>query len=66
MTVTVIQDVLIAGLVVLIALGVAFAVFCLVVLARADRVRYLPKWAWALIICSSSLGALVFLRFGLG
>ena len=26
-----------------------FLVFCLVDLIRAKEVRYLPKWAWALI-----------------
>jgi hypothetical protein len=67
MTVTVIQDVLIAGLAVIIVLGVAFAIFCLVALARGDRVRYLPKWAWALVIIfGSGLGALAFLAYGLG
>ena len=33
------------------AAAVVFVVFCLVHLARAARVRYLPKWAWAPIIC---------------
>ena len=31
--------------------AVAFAVFCLADLARSGQVRYLPKWAWALLIC---------------
>ena len=33
------------------AVGAAFVVFCLVDLLRAAEVRWLPKWAWALIIC---------------
>jgi hypothetical protein len=31
----------------ILAPAVAFAVFCLADIARADTVRYLPKWAWA-------------------
>jgi len=60
----VIQWVLIAGLVVLIAAGVAFEVFCLYALAKTEHPRYLPKWAWALIICASGLGGFAFLAFG--
>lgn len=30
-------------------LAVGFVVFCLIDLARAERVRYLPKWAWAIL-----------------
>jgi len=33
------------------AVAVAFVVFCLANLARAGQVRYLPKWLWALLIC---------------
>jgi hypothetical protein len=41
---------------------VAFDVFCLVRLAAADRVRFLPKLAWAVVIvCISPLGGLVYL-----
>src|SRR5215470_4818150 len=47
------------------AVAVVFAVFCLVQLARAARVRYLPKWAWAPIICLMiPWGGLAFLIFG--
>jgi hypothetical protein len=38
--------------VVLIAVGVlavGFVVFCLIDLARAEKVRYLPKWVWAIL-----------------
>jgi hypothetical protein len=29
-------------------LAVGFVVFCLVDLVRAEKVRYLPSWAWAI------------------
>ena len=45
-----------------ILLLVAFDVFCLVHLAAADRVRFLPKLAWAVVIvCISPAGGLVYL-----
>src|SRR5215467_1356219 len=34
-----------------IAVAIAFAAWCLVDLARAGQVRYLPKWVWAVVIC---------------
>jgi ABC-2 type transport system ATP-binding protein len=46
------------------AAAISFAVFCLVDLSRS-RVRYLPKWGWALIICVSiPWGGLVYLLGG--
>jgi hypothetical protein len=33
------------------AVAVAFAAWCLVDVARAGQVRYLPKWVWAVVIC---------------
>jgi hypothetical protein len=58
----------IAAAVVLIAillgvlLVVAFDLFCLVHLAAADRVRFLPKLAWAvLIVCTSPFGGAAYL-----
>ena len=43
-------------------LVVAFDLFCLVHLAAADRVRFLPKLAWAVVIvCISPFGGLVYL-----
>jgi hypothetical protein len=54
-----------AVLTVLAIAGVAFVVFCLVDLIRAERVRYLPKWAWALIcFISIPLGGIIYLIFG--
>jgi ABC-2 type transport system ATP-binding protein len=47
------------------AVAVAFAALCLVDLARARQVRYLPKWLWAVVICVSvPWGGLVYLIFG--
>ena len=41
---------------------VAFDLFCLVHLVAADRVRFLPKLAWAVaIVCISPFGGLVYL-----
>lgn len=45
-------------------LAVAFVVYCLADIARSD-VRYLPKWAWALVcLVSIPLGGLVYLLLG--
>jgi Phospholipase_D-nuclease N-terminal len=39
-----------------------FVVFCLVRLAAAERVRFLPKWAWAVVVvCANPLGGAVYL-----
>jgi ABC-2 type transport system ATP-binding protein len=46
------------------AVAISFAVFCLIDLSRA-RVRHLPKWGWALVICVSiPWGGLAYLIFG--
>jgi hypothetical protein len=43
-------------------LTVAFDLFCLVHLAAADRVRFLPRLAWAVVIvCVSPAGGLAYL-----
>lgn len=48
----------------LVVLAVAFVVYCLIDIARSD-VRYLPKWAWALVcLVSIPLGGLVYLLLG--
>lgn len=56
---------------VLIPLGVlaaGFVVFCLVDLARAQEVRYLPKWGWAILCLGIGLtipwGGIAYLVFG--
>jgi Phospholipase_D-nuclease N-terminal len=53
------------ALVPVIVIGAGFVVFCLVDLARARKVRYLPKWAWALVcLISVPLGGILYLIFG--
>jgi Phospholipase_D-nuclease N-terminal len=53
-----------AALLPLVVLCVAFVAYCLVDLARHD-VRYLPKWAWALIcLASIPVGGIVYLIVG--
>jgi Phospholipase_D-nuclease N-terminal len=50
-------------LVLLVAVG--FEVFCLVDLARAEEVRYLPKWGWAIVsLISIPLGGIIYLAVG--
>jgi Phospholipase_D-nuclease N-terminal len=52
---------IIAGL----ALAAAFDAFCLADIARASQVRYLPKWAWALIcLAQTPGGGIVYLCVG--
>jgi hypothetical protein len=54
-----------AALVPVIVAGAGFVVFCLVDLARARQVRYLPKWAWALVcLVSVPLGGIIYLSVG--
>jgi hypothetical protein len=52
---------IVAGL----ALAAGFDAFCLVDIARASQVRYLPKWAWALIcLAQTPGGGIVYLCVG--
>jgi hypothetical protein len=45
--------------------AVAFAAYCLADLTRAEEVRYLPVWAWAVVICISiPLGGIAYLLVG--
>jgi Phospholipase_D-nuclease N-terminal len=52
---------LMAGL----ALAIGFDAFCLADIARAERVRYLPKWAWVLIcLIQTPGGGIIYLSVG--
>ena len=57
-------DAPLAALLPLIILGVAFVGYCLFDLSRND-VRYLPKWAWAVIcLLSVPVGGIIYLTVG--
>jgi hypothetical protein len=46
-------------------LAAAFDAFCIADIARADQVRYLPKWAWILIcLAQAPLGGILYLSIG--
>ena len=46
-------------------LAIGFDAFCLVGIARAAQVRYLPKWAWVLIcMIQTPLGGIMYLSIG--
>lgn len=52
-------------LVPLIVLQLGLMVYCLVDLSRREKVKYLPKWGWALIIILGELvGPVVYLFVG--
>lgn len=47
------------------ALVVGWEAFCLTDLARANQVRFLPKWAWAVAcLIQIPLGGVVYLLLG--
>jgi len=49
----------------LVALGIGFDGYCLADIARASQVRYLPKWAWALIcLAQTPAGGIAYLCAG--
>jgi len=53
-----------AALAPLLLFGVAFVGYCLLDLSRST-VRYLPKWAWAVVICAAiPVGGIVYLTAG--
>lgn len=59
------MDVPLAAVAPLVLLAVGFVVYCWVDLARADAVRWLPKWAWAVIcVISVPVGGIVYLLWG--
>lgn len=49
-------------------LAIGFVVFCLVDLVRAEKVRYLPKWVWAILCLGIGLtipfGGILYLVIG--
>jgi Phospholipase_D-nuclease N-terminal len=47
----------------LIVVAVGFDLYCLIDIARADEVRGLPKWVWA-IICLDAVGGVFYLAVG--
>ena len=54
-----------AALIPLLAAALAFVIYCLVDVAKADEVRYLPRWVWAVIcVISIPLGGIVYLVAG--
>ncbi|MGH2719313.1 MAG: PLDc N-terminal domain-containing protein [Actinomycetota bacterium] len=54
-----------AALAPLLVLGLAFLVYCWYDIAKAPTVRYLPKWAWAIIAALSvPLGGIIYLLVG--
>jgi hypothetical protein len=49
----------------ILVIAIGFEIFCLVDLARAPEVRYLPRWAWVLIcLASVPLGGIIYLIIG--
>lgn len=58
-------DVPIAALAPVVLLLVAFVAYCEIDILRAESVRFLPKWAWALVcLASVPLGGCVYLALG--
>jgi Phospholipase_D-nuclease N-terminal len=56
---------IVAAVIPAILLGLAFVIYCLIDIVRRPAVRYLPRWAWALICCVSiPLGGIVYLVVG--
>jgi hypothetical protein len=53
---------------VLVVAAVAFVTYCLIDLARAAEVRYLPKWGWAILCMGLGLtipwGGILYLAIG--
>lgn len=49
----------------LILLGIALVGYCIFDIARAEEVRWLPKWAWVVIcMVSLPLGPILYLTLG--
>jgi hypothetical protein len=44
--------------------AVGFAAFCMVDVARAEEVRYLPRWAWEIVCLWTPWGGIIYLATG--
>jgi hypothetical protein len=56
-----------AALIPIVLVAVGLVIYCLVDVWRAEEVRYLPRWAWAIVcLISVPLGGIVYLVFGRG
>jgi hypothetical protein len=59
------MNTLIAALIPVAIVAVCFEVFCLVDVFRAEEVRFVPRWAWAIIcVISIPLGGVAYLLLG--
>jgi Phospholipase_D-nuclease N-terminal len=57
--------VLIVAVILLVCLVAGWEFFCLKDLAQADRVRFLPKWVWAVVcLIQIPLGGILYLLIG--
>ena len=46
-------------------IAIGFVIYCLIDLFRAERVRHLPRWLWAIIcVISVPIGGIAYLIFG--
>jgi uncharacterized membrane protein YczE len=58
------SDISFAAIAPLVVLALAFVVYCWVDISR-NEVRYLPKWAWAIIsLVSIPIGGIIYLAVG--
>ena len=56
-----------AAVIPIVLVAVGFVIFCLIDVVRAEAVRYLPRWVWAIVcLISVPLGGIVYLVFGRG
>jgi hypothetical protein len=59
------DTVLILAAIALVGLVAWWEIFCLTDLARADHVRFLPRWAWAVLcLIQIPLGGVLYLLAG--
>jgi Phospholipase_D-nuclease N-terminal len=56
-----------AAIIPIIVIGLAFVIFCLRDVFTRPRVKYLPRWLWAIIcLISVPLGGIIYLIVGRG